>query len=52
MSEGLHLPPAEAMMTECAVVGTEAELSGIQDYIIPDETGLFIWSVPSQIIED
>ena len=40
MSEGLHLPPAEAMMTECAVVGTEAELSGIQDYIIPDETGL------------
>jgi len=40
MSEGLHLPPAEALLTECAVVGTEAELSGIQDYIIPDETGL------------
>jgi len=40
MSEGLHLPPAEAMMTECAVVGTTAELSGIQDYIIQDETGL------------
>jgi glycosyltransferase involved in cell wall biosynthesis len=40
MSEGLHLPPAEAMMTECAVVGTEAELSGIQDYIIQDVTGL------------
>jgi len=40
MSEGLHLPPAEAMMTECAVVGTTAKLSGIQDYIIQDETGL------------
>ena len=40
MSEGLHLPPAEAMMTECAVVGTEAELSGVQDYIISDVTGL------------
>lgn len=40
MSEGLHLPPAEAMLSECAVVGTEAELSGVQDYIVPDETGL------------
>jgi len=40
MSEGLHLPPAEAMMTECAVVGTVAELSGIQDYVVQDETGL------------
>lgn len=40
MSEGLHLPPAEAMMTECAVVGTTAELSGIQDYVVQDETGL------------
>jgi glycosyltransferase involved in cell wall biosynthesis len=40
MSEGLHLPPAEAMMTECPVVATKAELSGVQDYIINDETGL------------
>lgn len=40
MSEGLHLPPAEALMTECAVVATKAELSGVQDYIIPGETGL------------
>ena len=40
MSEGLHLPPAEAMMTECAVVATQAELSGVQDYIISGETGL------------
>jgi glycosyltransferase involved in cell wall biosynthesis len=30
MSEGLHLPPAEAMLTECPVVSTDAELSGTQ----------------------
>jgi glycosyltransferase involved in cell wall biosynthesis len=40
MSEGLHLPPAEAMMTGCPVVGTSAELSGIQDYVIHNKTGL------------
>ena len=39
MSEGLHLPPAEAMMTECCVVATKAELSGVQDYVIDKETG-------------
>jgi len=38
-SEGLHLPPAEAMLTECAVVGTDAELSGMQDYLIDGNTG-------------
>jgi len=40
MSEGLHLPPAEAMMTECCVAATKAELSGVQDYIIDKETGV------------
>jgi glycosyltransferase involved in cell wall biosynthesis len=40
MSEGLHLPPAEAMMTECPVVATDAELSGTQDYTIQYETGI------------
>jgi len=40
MSEGLHLPPAEAMMTECPVVATTAELSGTQDYTIHNETGI------------
>jgi glycosyltransferase involved in cell wall biosynthesis len=40
MSEGLHLPPAEAMMTECPAVATKAKLSGVQDYIIDGETGL------------
>lgn len=38
-SEGLHLTPAEAMLTECLVLGTSAELSGMQDYLINNETG-------------
>lgn len=40
MSEGLHLPPAEAMMTKCAVVGTDAQMSGMQDYLIDGKTGI------------
>ena len=40
MSEGLHLPPAEAMMTGCPVVATQAELSGVQDYVIDGVTGI------------
>jgi len=39
MSEGLHLPPAEAMMTECPVLGTDAQMSGMQDYLIEGMTG-------------
>lgn len=31
--EGLHMPPAEAMLTECPVIGTNAELSGMSDYM-------------------
>jgi len=38
--EGLHIPPAEAMLTETAVVGTNTELSGMQDYLIHEKTGL------------
>lgn len=40
MSEGLHLPPAEAMITECPIVATDAELSGTQDYTIHNKTGI------------
>lgn len=40
MQEGLHMPPAEAMLTECPVVGTNAPLSGMKDYLINEETGL------------
>jgi len=40
MLEGLHMPPAEAMLTECPVVGTNVEMSGMQDYLIHEKTGL------------
>jgi glycosyltransferase involved in cell wall biosynthesis len=38
--EGLHVAPAEAMLTECCVSGNNAELSGTKDYLIDHETGL------------
>lgn len=38
--EGLHIPPAEAMMTECPVVSTKAEMSGVRDYIVDGESGI------------
>jgi glycosyltransferase involved in cell wall biosynthesis len=38
--EGLHIPPAEAMMTGCAVVGTKSEMSGIRDYVIDGVSGI------------
>jgi len=38
--EGLHMPPAEAMMTECPVVATDAPMSGTQDYMINEVNGL------------
>jgi glycosyltransferase involved in cell wall biosynthesis len=40
MLEGLHMPPAEAMITECPVVGTNAEMSGTIDYLINNQTGI------------
>jgi len=39
-NEGLHICPAEAMLTECPVVGTDAEMSGMQDYLFDGVTGL------------
>ncbi len=38
--EGLHIAPAEAMLTECCVAGNDSELSGTEDYLIDHETGL------------
>jgi hypothetical protein len=38
--EALHMPPAEAMQTECCVVGTDAPMSGMRDYLINAETGV------------
>jgi len=40
MQEGLHMPPAEAMMTGCPVVGTNADMSGTEDYLINNYNGL------------
>ena len=37
--EGLHIVPQEAMLTECVVVGTDAELAGL-DYITHEYSGL------------
>lgn len=39
-SEGLHMPAAEAMLTECPVVGTNTPLSGMEDYLRHEITGL------------
>lgn len=38
--EGLHIPPAEAMLSKCCVVGNNSEMSGTQDYLINNETGI------------
>ena len=40
MQEGLHMPPAEAIMGGSCVVTTTAELSGTKDYIINGKTGI------------
>ena len=40
MQEGLHIPPAEAMMTGVPVVSTNAELAGTEDYLIHEYNGL------------
>lgn len=33
MNEGLHIPPAEAMLCNTPVIATNAEMSGTQDYL-------------------
>jgi len=38
--EGLHIPPAEAMLTGCPVLGTDAEMNGMHDYLTHMKTGL------------
>jgi len=40
IQEGLHMPPAEAMMAGCPVVGVDAPLSGTHDYLLDGLTGL------------
>lgn len=38
--EGLHMPPAEAMMTGCPIVGNSSPLNGTDDYLINEHNGL------------
>ena len=38
--EGLHIPPAEALLTECPIVGTNTEMNGMWDYLDDNKTGL------------
>ena len=40
MQEGLHMPPAEAMMAGCPVVGTSADMSGTEDYLLDGYSGI------------
>lgn len=39
-NDSLHLPPAESMITECCVVGTDTPMNGMKDYLINMKTGL------------
>jgi glycosyltransferase involved in cell wall biosynthesis len=58
--EGLHIPPAEAMLAECCIVGTNSPMSGMQDYLEHGKTGLvsnntiesFIKSIDSLILNE
>lgn len=38
--EGLHIPPAECMLTGGCIIGTNTKLNGMNDYLIDNETGL------------
>ena len=38
--EGLHMPPAEAMLTGCPVIGTNSKMNGMQEYLIHGKTGI------------
>ena len=38
--EGLHMPPAEAMLTGCPVIATNTEMNGMWDYLSDMKTGL------------
>jgi hypothetical protein len=38
--DGLHITPAEAMITKCCVCGNKSDQSGTEDYLINEETGL------------
>jgi len=39
-NDSLTNPPAEAMLTECCIVGTQAPMNGMKDYLIHNKTGI------------
>ncbi len=41
-SEGLHMPPQEAMLCGCVLFGANEKLSGMVDYLEDGETGFII----------
>lgn len=51
-TEGLHIPPQEAMLCECAVVGADATLNGTTDYLEDKRTGFVVsdWPKAVQVI--
>lgn len=51
MLEGLHIAPAEYMLTEGFVIGTETEMSGMQDYLIHEETGCIAKDFVCDVVE-
>ena len=53
-SEGLHIPPQEIMLTEGIVFGANEELSGMDDYLIHNQTGMRFshWSEAVSILLD
>jgi len=48
-SEGLHMPPEEAMLCGCVLFGADEELSGMVDYLKDGETGFIIESVSDSV---
>ena len=52
-SEGLHMPPQEAMLCECLVIGADDPLSGMRDYLSHGKTGYVMsyWSDAVDFIE-
>ncbi len=41
-TEGLHIPPQEAMLCGCVVIGAVGELNGMNDYIEDGVTGFLV----------
>jgi len=41
-AEGLHIPPQEAMLCGCIVIGASGELNGMNDYIEQGRTGFLV----------